>query len=116
MPCERLTQSPGIFRRDTRLWSTVPQADRLWQPLAHVVELILVAGVCQLAAGHDLHAIAGAHVIDDRGRVRQGQGVLDVEICLSGKLAPVVVVDRFDSGFRGCCVGAKLSQELPQIY
>jgi hypothetical protein len=84
MRTEQLTQSECIFQRDTRLWNTEPQADRLRDAWIreHAAESreVNIARAWQVATGLELHAVAGALVVDDRGRVRQGHGVLNVKI------------------------------------
>ena len=76
--CEQITQRECIFRRDTRLWSTVPHSDRLRDALLleHVAEPleVLVARAYQWLLGKEPHAIAAAPVVDGLGRERQGQG------------------------------------------
>jgi hypothetical protein len=90
--CKQLAQSLCVFMQDTRLLSTVPQADCLQDPrlLGHVVEPL--------------------------GVLRQSQSVMGTEICLLADSVPVVAVDRLDNGSRACCQRrCEIVHELYQI-
>jgi hypothetical protein len=114
--CEQGTQSLRIFPRDSTLIRTVRHADGLRddRPVEGVLEPVKVqVARAWLPPGQDLLAVTVAAVVDDRGRIRNAQGVLGVEVCPPA-LAHATV-ERYDSEGCGVCAGAKLPHERHQI-
>ena len=96
--CEQLAHSRRIFKRNIRLLYTVPRADRPRD--ARLVEQLV--GPLKIPVGRPVSQLGEAAVgvvVDDRGQVRHGPGVLSVEVCPEENMAPIVnrANDRHDN-------------------